>query len=71
MARFILDVANCDPKKVEKVLYDLIDTTFLGKEVARIICIDETNDAQFNDDERDQITPKQMENHLHELKLLG
>jgi hypothetical protein len=61
MARFILDVANCDDAKIQKVLYDLLEESFLGKELVRITVIDETNEAQFHGDERDALTPQQIE----------
>ena len=47
MARFILDVANCDKNDIEKVFEILDRDKFLSLKIATIKCIDETNDNQF------------------------
>lgn len=70
MARFILDVANCDSEKVTKVLYELLEDTFLNSEIASITCIDETNNNQFYDKrEKNKLSEEQIENYIKELKL--
>lgn len=72
MARFILDVANADSKKIEKIMYDLFENTFLASEVASITCIDETNSNQFYDSpENNIISEEQITNYNKELKIKG
>ncbi len=67
MARFILDVANCNENDIKKVL-NLVETTFLSSTVCRIACIDETNENQFHDSMEDQLSTKQIDNFKKSLE---
>lgn len=72
MARFILDVANCDKEKTQMILYSLLEDTFLARELTRITLIDESNDHQFNDDEQmNVLSDDQINNYNAELKVLS
>jgi hypothetical protein len=71
MARFILDVANCDKNKIKKI-FDLMEDSFLGGELARLTVIDETNDGQFNEIETDdKLTEKQIQNYNETLNQIS
>jgi hypothetical protein len=65
MARFILDVAT---KDIRKVLDVIERDKFLSSEVTSIRCIDETNDSQFYSWDEDTtpmmnvLSEKQLEN---------
>lgn len=61
MARFILDVANCNDEDIKKVL-GLINNTFLSSVVSRMVCIDNTNNNQFHDSIDDQLSQEQIDN---------
>ena len=73
MARFILDVNQCgkykmDTKKVDKICKSMSEELFDG-EVFRIVCIDDTTDNQFNEEEdNNKISEKQITNYNNFLK---
>jgi hypothetical protein len=72
MARFILDVANCDKEKTQMILYSLLEDTFLARELTRIVLIDETNKNQFFNNELDNaLSDEQIQNYNTELKILS
>lgn len=65
MARFILDVANCDKNDIEKVFEILDRDKFLSLKIATIKCIDETNDNQFYteyEDNTNELSEEQINN---------
>lgn len=65
MARFILDVANCDRGDIEKIFEVLDRDEFLSRKNATIKCIDETNDNQFYTEyetNTNELSEKQIEN---------
>lgn len=65
MARFILDVANLKPSEI-KYIQEVIDRdTTLSELICTIVCIDETNEGQFYDNnglKSNRITNKQINN---------
>ena len=68
MARFILDVASVDSEKAKKIIKDLLNDTFLAKEVVTITCIDETNNNQFYEETKNNtLTKEQIENYNNSL----
>ena len=73
MARFILDVNQCgkykmDTKKVDKICKSMSEELFDG-EVFRIVCIDDTTDNQFHEEEIDnKVSEKQITNYNNFLK---
>ena len=61
MARFILDVANCDKKEANKVMERVVEE--LGDKIASITLVDVSNDNQFYEDARKNVlTKKQINN---------
>ena len=72
MARFILDVVDnkykMDIKQVDKIWKSMSEDLFNG-EVFRIVCIDNTSDNQFHDEEdKNKISKKQIDNYNKFLK---
>jgi len=67
MARFILDIANLDSEKVDKVMEAICE---LGSgEILTIHCIDETNENQFHEDSIDNaLSEKQITSYNEQLK---
>lgn len=65
MARFILDVANLKPNEIKHIQEVVDRDTTLSKLICTIICIDETNEGQFeenNSSKGNRITKQQIEN---------
>ena len=61
MARFILDVANCDKKEANKVMERVVEE--LGDKIASITLVDVSNDNQFHEDaSKNVLTKKQINN---------
>lgn len=62
MARFILDVANLMPHQIEKLQDEIFNKTLVSRSVATMICIDETNNNQFfNDEQTNELSAEQIE----------
>lgn len=61
MARFILDVANCDKKEASKIMDRVVEE--LGDKVASITLVDVSNDNQFYEDaSKNVLSEKQINN---------
>lgn len=61
MARFILDVANCDKKEANKVMERVVEE--LGDKIASITLVDVSNDNQFHEDAtKNVLSEKQINN---------
>ena len=72
MARFILDVANCDTKETTEIMYGLLETELLVGKVTRITIIDEENTNQFHENELENVlSDEQIQNYNNELELLS
>ena len=73
MARFILDVNSngsykMDIKQVDKICKSMNEELFDG-EIFRIVCIDDTTDNQFHEEEdNNKISEKQIINYNNFLK---
>lgn len=66
MARFILDVGNLDPVRIQKLMRNLCDDT---NEIISITCIDETNTNQFYTETRkNRLTEDQIKNYNESLE---
>jgi hypothetical protein len=48
MARFILDVASLSEKEITEILSIVENKTYFKSKARNIVCIDESNDNQFN-----------------------
>jgi hypothetical protein len=61
MARFILDVANCDKEEANKVMERVVEE--LGDKIASITLVDVSNDNQFHEDAtKNVLSEKQINN---------
>ena len=61
MARFILDVANCDKKEANKVMERVVEE--LGDKIASITLVDVSNDNQFHEEaSKNVLSEKQINN---------
>ena len=61
MARFILDVANCDKTEASKIMDRVVEE--LGDKVASITLVDVSNDNQFYEDaSKNVLSEKQINN---------
>jgi len=73
MARFILDVASLSEKEITEILSIVENKTYFKSKARNIVCIDESNDNQFNIQFKfntsgdtkvwNGITEQQVENH--------
>jgi len=65
MARFILDVANLKQSEIKNIKEVIDRDTTLSQLICTIVCIDETNEGQFeenNSSKGNRITKQQIEN---------
>ena len=65
MARFILDVANLLPYQIQEIQKAVLNADIVHKTIATIVCIDETNEGQFeenNSSKGNRITKEQIKN---------
>lgn len=61
MARFILDVANCDKEEANKIMERVVEE--LGDKIASITLVDVSNDNQFHEDAtKNVLSEKQINN---------
>lgn len=61
MARFILDVANCDKEEANKIMERVVEE--LGDKIASITLVDVSNDNQFYEDaSKNVLSEKQINN---------
>ena len=63
MARFILDVANCDKKEANKIMERVVEE--LGDKITSITLVDVSNDNQFYEDARKNVLTKKQINNFN------
>jgi len=62
MARFILDVANLDPRHCREFMQKVVEAN--SKEVLTISCVDDSNQSQFHTDEtKNRLTSDQWKKY--------
>ena len=63
MARFILDVANCDKEEANKIMERVVEE--LGDKITSITLVDVSNDNQFYEDARKNVLTKKQINNFN------
>ena len=62
MARFILDVANLDPREAREFMQKIVENH--SKEILTISCVDDSNHSQFHTDEtKNRLTSDQWKTY--------
>lgn len=63
MARFILDVANCDKEEANKIMERVVEE--LGDKITSITLVDVSNDNQFYKDARKNVLSEKQINNFN------